>query len=117
MKPKFYVFYAYTLVAILLLPPVISALADEILYEDNFTNLDPSWGAPSERLSVKDGKLTLKPAPNTTESILNQSNVFDDADIRVDVIVPAGDANVPGLNFLGKGSQQLLLSMHRRGRL
>ena len=96
MKPKFYVFYAYTLVAILLLPPVLSALADEILYEDNFTNLDPSWGAPSERLSVKDGKLTLKPAPNTTESILNQSNVFDDADIRVDVIVPAGDANVPG---------------------
>ena len=96
MKPKFYVFYASTLVAILLLLPVLSALADEILYEDNFTNLDPSWGTPSERLSVKDGKLTLKPAPNTTESILNQSNVFDDADIRVEVIVPAGDANVPG---------------------
>src|SRR5271165_4390229 len=96
MKPKFYVFYAYTLVALLLLPPVLSALADEILYQDNFTNLDPSWGTPSERLSVKVGKLALKPAPNTTESILNQSNVFDDADIRVDVIVPAGDANVPG---------------------
>src|ERR1700676_3123100 len=96
MKPKFYVFYAYTLVAILLLPPVLSALADEILYEDNFTNLDPSWGTPSERLSVKDGKLTLKPAPNTTESILNQANVFDDADIRVEVNMPAGDVNVPG---------------------
>src|SRR5271157_2346348 len=96
MEPKFYVFYAYTLVALLLLTPVLSALSEEILYEDNFTNLDPSWGTPSERLSVKDGKLTLKPAPNTTESILNQSNVFDDADIRVDVIVPAGDANVPG---------------------
>ena len=81
---------------LLLLSPVLSALADEILYEDNFTNLDPSWGTPSERLSVKDGKLTLKPASNTTESILNQSNVFDDADIRVDVIVPAGDPNVPG---------------------
>src|ERR1700726_926327 len=96
MKPKFHVIYASILVAILLLLPVLSALADEILYQDNFTNLDPSWGPPSERLSVKDGKLTLKPAPNTTESILNQSNVFDDADIRVDVIVPAGDANVPG---------------------
>ena len=96
MKPKFCVLYASTLVALLLLTPVLSVFAGEILYEDNFTNLDPSWGTPSERLSVKDGKLTLKPAPNTTESVLNQSNVFDDADIRIEVVVPAGDANVPG---------------------
>src|ERR1700738_1526412 len=96
MKPKFCVLYASTLVALLLLTPVLSVFAGEILYEDNFTNLDPRWVTPSERVSVKDGKLTLKPAPNTTESILNQSNVFDDADIRVEVVVPAGDANVPG---------------------
>jgi len=96
MKPKFYVFYAYALVALLLFPSSLRVLAGEVLYEDNFTNLDPSWGTPSERLSVKDGKLTLKPAPNTTESVLNQSNVFDDADIGVEVIVPAGDPNVPG---------------------
>src|SRR5580692_8963262 len=96
MKARFYVSYRSALAALLLLATILSASAGEILYQDNFTNLDPSWGTPSERLSVKDGKLTLKPAPNTTESILNQSNVFDDADIRVDVIVPAGDANVPG---------------------
>src|SRR5258708_5684723 len=103
MKPNFCVLYASTLVALLLLTPVLRVFAGEILYEDNFTNLDPSWGTPSERLSVQDGKLTLKPAPNTTESILNQSNVFDDADIRVEVVVPAGDANVPGgLNFWAK---------------
>jgi hypothetical protein len=96
MKPKCYAFYASTLVALLLLPPIPSALAGEILYEDNFTNLDPSWGTPGERLSVKDGKLTLKPAPNTTQSILNQSNVFDDADIRVEVTMPAGDTHAPG---------------------
>ncbi len=71
-------------------------MAGEILYEDNFTNLDPSWGLPGERLSVEDGKLTLKPAPDTTQSILNQANVFEDADIRVEVILPAGDASVPG---------------------
>src|SRR3984957_11953428 len=96
MKARFYVSYRSALVALLLLAPILSALAGEILYEDNFTNLDPSWGTPSERLSVKDGKLTLKPVPNTTQSILNQSNVFDDADIRVEVNMPAGDANVPG---------------------
>src|ERR1700730_16742412 len=96
MKPRFSVSHLSALVALLLLPPVLSALAGEILYQDNFANLDPSWGTPSERLSVEDGKLTLKPAPDTTQSILNQANVFDDADIRVEVILPAGDASVPG---------------------
>ena len=96
MKRKFYAIYASVLVALQLLLPTLSVVASEILYEDKFTNLDPSWGVPGERLSVEDGKLTLKPAPDTTQSILNQANVFDDADIRVEVILPAGDPNVPG---------------------
>jgi hypothetical protein len=51
-----------------------------------------------------------------TQRILNQSNVFDDADLRVEVIMPAGDANVPGgIIFWGEGSEQFLLSMRRRG--
>src|SRR5580693_2481849 len=96
MKPKYYAFYASVIVALLVLFPVAGALAGEILYEDNFAHLDPSWGPPGERLNVEGGKLTLKPAPNSTQSILNQSNVFDDADIRVEVTMPAGDANIPG---------------------
>jgi len=96
MKPKIHAIYALALVAVLLLPTILSAPAGEILYEDNFTNLDPSWGMPSERLSVEDGKLTIKPPPNTTQSILNQSHVFDDADIRIEVLMPHGDTNVPG---------------------
>ena len=95
MKPKYYAFYASVIVALLVLFPVAGALAGEILYEDNFANLDPSWGPPGDRLNVEDGKLNLKPAPNTTQSILNQSNVFEDADIRVNVTMPAGDANIP----------------------
>src|SRR5260370_16678857 len=95
MKPKFYVFYAYTLVALLLFPLGLRVLAGEVLYEDNFTNLDPSWGTPSERLSVKDGKLTLKPAPNTTERILNQSNVFNNPYIRYESILPSPNTNNP----------------------
>ncbi len=38
----------------------------------------------------------LKPALNTTQSVLNQSNVFDDADIAVDVTLSTGDPGVPG---------------------
>lgn len=84
------------LAALLLLLSILRAETGEILYEDKFTNLDPSWGMPGERLSVEDGKLTLKPAPDTTQSVLNQANVFTDADISVDIILPAGDVSVPG---------------------
>src|ERR1700751_4873676 len=96
MRPKFCTFSVFELVASLLLSLVQGVVAGEVLYEDNFTNLGPSWGVPSDILSVKDGKLTLKPALNTTQSVLNQSNVFDDADIAVDVILAAGDPVVPG---------------------
>ena len=96
MKAKSYTFFASALVALLWFPSVRSVFAGDILYEDHFTSLDPSWGTPSERLGVNDGKLTLKPAPNTTQSILNQSNVFEDADISVEVSIPVGDTNVPG---------------------
>jgi glucose/mannose transport system substrate-binding protein len=96
MKSKFYTFSVCALIALLLLPVFQKALAGEVLYEDNFVNLDPGWGTPSEILNVKDGKLTLKPALNTTQSVLNQSNVFADADIRVDVTISASDPNVRG---------------------
>jgi hypothetical protein len=104
MKPKYYKFYVSALIA-LLLPAkgesfLTGALYDankrEVLYKDDFTNLDPSWGIPGESVSVKDGKLILRPAHNTTQSVLNQSNVFDDADIAVDVILSTGDPIEPG---------------------
>jgi glucose/mannose transport system substrate-binding protein len=93
MNPRLYV---SALIALLFLPAVRSVLAGEVLYEDDFTKLDPSWGAISENLSLKDGKLTLKPSLNTTRSVLNQANVFDDAEITVEVTLSVGDTNVPG---------------------
>jgi glucose/mannose transport system substrate-binding protein len=97
MKPRIYPFCISAIVAmLLLLHPVLSALGGDVLYEDDFTNLDPSWGTPGDILSVKDGKLILKPALNTTQSVLNQSNVFDDADIQVEVTLSSGDPIVAG---------------------
>ena len=81
MKPNLYTFYISALIALLSLAPIRNVRGGDVLYEDNFTNLDPSWGIAGERLSVEDNKLTLKPASNTTQSVLNQSHVFDDADI------------------------------------
>ena len=115
MKPRIHPFCISAIVVVLLLlPPVLSVFGGDILYEDEFTNLDPSWGTPGDILSVKDGKLILKPALNTTQSVLNQSNVFDDADIQVEVTLSSGDPIVAGgLDFLGQGLQQFLLLMHR----
>ncbi len=96
MKPRFFTFWIFAIVAVLLLSSVRHVFGGDILYEDDFTNLDPSWGTPGDILSVKDGKLILKPALNTTQSVLNQSNVFDDADIELEVTLSAGDPVVAG---------------------
>lgn len=96
MKPKLHLCYAYAFVSLLTLSALRSALGDEVLYEDNFTNLDLSWGAGSQDISVQNGKLNLRPTVKTTYSLLNQANVFDDAEISVEVTMSAGDTNVPG---------------------
>jgi glucose/mannose transport system substrate-binding protein len=96
MKSKSFAFSISALVALFAWAPVREVFGGDILYEDDFTNLDPSWGTAGDILSVKDGKLVLKPALNSTQSVLNQSNVFDDADIEVEVTLSSGDPIVPG---------------------
>jgi hypothetical protein len=51
-------------------------LAAKVLFEDKFATLDPSWGAPGTIMNVKDGKLLVTPEKNTTQTIINQGNVF-----------------------------------------
>ena len=53
-----------------------AGLAGKVLFEDKFTSLDPSWGAPGPVMNVKDGKLIITPEKNTSQTILNQANVF-----------------------------------------
>jgi glucose/mannose transport system substrate-binding protein len=96
MKARFWTLCICALVTLLSLAPFGEVCGAEVLYEDNFTNLDPSWGTPGEILSVREGKLVLKPALNTTQSVLNQSNVFDDADVELQITLSNGDPGVPG---------------------
>jgi uncharacterized protein len=75
----------------------------KILYEDDFSRLDPSWGIFGDILSVRDGKLVMKPAVNTTQSVLNLFNTFNDADIQVEVGLASGaPVVVGGLIFWAK---------------
>jgi hypothetical protein len=55
---------------------VTAGLAGKVLFEDKFTSLDPSWGAPGPIMDVKDGKLIITPTINTSQTILNQANVL-----------------------------------------
>jgi hypothetical protein len=55
---------------------VTASLAGKVLFEDKFTSLDPSWGAPGPIMDVKDGKLIITPETNTSQTILNQANVL-----------------------------------------
>jgi hypothetical protein len=64
-----------TAMAVVLLA-VTASLAGKVLFEDKFTSLDPSWGAPGPIMDVKDGKLVITPEKNTSQTILNQANVF-----------------------------------------
>ena len=96
MKARFCTLCISALVALLSSAPIKEAFAGDVLYEDDFTNLDPSWGTAGDILSVKEGKLLLKPALNTTQSVLNQSNVFDDADVELQITLSSGDPGVPG---------------------
>jgi len=60
----------------LVLLAVTASLAGKVLFEDKFTSLDPSWGAPGPIMDVKDGKLIITPETNTSQTILNQANVL-----------------------------------------
>ena len=53
MKSESYPFWIFAIVAMLLLHPVGQVFGGDILYEDDFTNLDPSWGTPGDILSVQ----------------------------------------------------------------
>jgi len=55
---------------------VTASLAGKVLFEDKFTALDPAWGAAGPIMDVKDGKLIITPEMNTTQTVLNQANVF-----------------------------------------
>ena len=67
---------------------VTASLAGKVLFEDKFTSLDPSWGAPGPIMDAKDGKLVITPKVNTSQTILNQANVFpNDAEIDCTVTI------------------------------
>lgn len=105
MKPKRPIFFVSALIVLLLLPSVQSVLAGEVLLEDNFASVDPGWAAPNEYWKVEAGKLIITPpTPNRSFPLINIANVFDNADITVEVMLAEGGdpSHGGGIVFWGK---------------
>ena len=74
--------------SIMFLSVTRSALAckgSQVLYEDNFSTLDPDWGEKSSNLSVNNGKLIIQPEVNKGYSVINQGSIFEDMDFCVKI--------------------------------
>ena len=67
---------ALTMAMAVVLMAVTASLAGKVLFEDKFTALDPAWGAAGPIMDVKDGKLIISPEMSTSQTVLNQGNVF-----------------------------------------
>ncbi len=85
-----------------------SALAckgSQVLFEDNFAILDPSWGDQNANLSVANGKLTIQPEVNQSYTVINQANLFEDMDACVKIsLAKSDDPNYGGgFVFWAKG--------------
>jgi hypothetical protein len=56
-----------------------------VLFQDNFQDLQPTWGEASDELSVANGQLVMKPEATYTNWLPNTAGLYDDIDMCVDV--------------------------------
>jgi len=70
--------------------PALACKGKTVLLEDNFEDVDPAWSV-SDAVSIGSGKLTVTPQPGYTSAAWYNGQLFDDADICVDLVTPATD--------------------------
>lgn len=85
---------------------VLACKGSQVLFEDNFSTLDPAWGEQNANLSVSNGKLMVKPEVNSSYVLLNQGNIFEDVDTCVKLTQVSSDDPTysAGLIFWAKDS-------------
>jgi hypothetical protein len=62
----------------------------DVLYQDNFDVLQPTWGQPSATDKVENGQLVMSPAVGTYVWLTNNAGVYDDIDMCVNVTTVTG---------------------------
>ena len=71
----------------------------QVLYEDTFEALEPTWGTADDSFFLDDGRLTVMPGYDQYYSALNTMGTYEDADICFDV--EAIKADREGNSFAG----------------
>jgi hypothetical protein len=56
-----------------------------VLYQDNFAELQPTWGQPTDTVKAANGVLNLIPAVGNYTWAVNNAGVYDDLDMCVTV--------------------------------
>jgi hypothetical protein len=83
----------------------IACNGDKVLFNEDFSFADASWGGTDKYLQIKDGSAFIKPDIQRSYRVLNNAFLFDDADICL--TVTAVDVSKPedasgGLVFWAK---------------
>ena len=61
-----------------------------VLYQDSFDALQPTWGQPSATVKADKGALVLSPAIGSTVWVVNNAGVYDDVDVCVTMTTLSG---------------------------
>ena len=66
-------------------PGLGAAQGQKVLFEDDFTTLDPGWGLPGEIMRTEQNRLVLTPEDSQCRTRLYQGDVFEDFDYQVKI--------------------------------
>src|SRR5262245_6571890 len=61
-----------------------------VLFQDNFDQLQPTWGEPNEALKLENGQLFVTPAADQYFWQPNTANLYDDVDLCVNMTTGLG---------------------------
>jgi hypothetical protein len=82
------------LAAVLLLVGIAPAAAVcpglDVLIQDQFETLEPTWGEAGPTARIENGQLVLSPVAGTEAWIVNNAGLYDDIDMCVTVTTVAG---------------------------
>ena len=79
--------------------PGLACKGKNVLFEDNFAEDDPGWET-WDGSKVEGGFMKMAPQPGHIATVLYKADVFEKADICVDLKVPeAKDPAIAGLMF------------------
>jgi hypothetical protein len=91
MRPQTFALAAAAFAATLVVSPIVRACeGNQVLLQDDFKTMASNWGAANDNQAVKDGKMVITPALNSTYVMLDGGYVFTDMDACVDVALAKG---------------------------